>query len=136
MNPLKYLLSLYTLLLLFFGYSQNNGNLYVKSFKNTTLNLNDNIQFDSVFVKIINQTTREEKLVIFTTDINKRPLLEAGKYDLICSVKGEEDRIVEDIRVTGDMIAFVQLLYEPKQKLTCSQKRKRKKQVFIYESYR
>ena len=133
MYKLKYLLSLSAILLMFLGYSQNYGGLLVKGFKNTTLDLNDNVEVDSIHVKIVNQTTREEKTVVFTSDMKERPLLKTGKYELVCSVKNEREWVVKDITVSADMITFVELLYEPEQKLTRSQKRKRKKRRFIFE---
>lgn len=133
MSYTKYTISLFSILFIFSCYAQDYGNLMVKAFKNTSLNLSDNFQLDTIRVRIINQMTLEEKTVIFTPDIQKRPLLTPGKYKLICSVHGENDRIVEDVIINTEKITFVELLYEPKQRLSCSQKRKRKKLQLIYD---
>jgi len=130
---LKNILYVAALLLVKVGYSQVCGGLLVRAYENSTLNLKDNVALDSIRVQAINRETGEETTFVFTIDMEKRPYLEVGEYDLLCSVKGEEDRLVENITVWADSIAVVELLYEPKQKLTRSQKRKRRKQRLIYE---
>jgi hypothetical protein len=115
------------------AYSQGLGFLSVKGFKNTTLNLEDNVQIDSVHVKIVNQSTGEGITHVYTIDRFNRPTLEAGEYTLTCSVDGEEDWMVEGVRISAEKITFVELLYEPEEKLTFFQKRKRKRGSFRFE---
>jgi hypothetical protein len=133
MDMKKYVVSLLSIMLMCSAYSQGLGFLSVKGFKNTTLNLEDNVQIDSVHVKIVNQSTGEGITHVYTIDRFNRPTLEAGEYTLTCSVDGEEDWMVEGVRISAEKITFVELLYEPEEKLTFFQKRKRKRGSFRFE---
>lgn len=130
---MKHVIISFFLLLSFSSQSQNLGVIMVKAYKNTTFNLDDNIELDSVTVRIVNRKTKAERTLVFYKDRQKRPLFEAGVYTLTCSVEGEKEWVIKRVRVQADAFAIVQLLYEPEGELSSSQKQKRKEQYFTYE---
>ena len=130
---MKHVIISFFFLLSFSSQGQNLGVIMVKAYKNTTFNLDDNFELDSVTVRIVNRKTKAERTLVFYKDRQKRPLFKAGVYTLTCSVEGEKEWVIKRVRVQADAFAIVQLLYEPEGELSSSQKQKRKEQYFTYE---
>ncbi len=130
---MKHFIIPFFLLLAFSSQGQNFGVIMVKAYKNTTLNLDDNIEVDSITVKVVHRKTQAERTIVFYKGQQRRPLFKPGVYTLTCSVEGEKDWVIKRVRVKADAFAFVGLLYEPEGKLSSSEKQKRNEQGFTYE---
>ncbi|NVK65021.1 MAG: hypothetical protein HWE22_10565 [Flavobacteriales bacterium] len=130
---MKHFIIPFFLLLAFSSQGQNFGVIMVKAYKNTTLNLDDNIEVDSITVRVVHRKTQAERTIVFYKGQQRRPLFKPGVYTLTCSVEGEKDWVIKRVRLKADAFAFVGLLYEPEGKLSSSQKQKRNEQGFTYE---
>ncbi|MBL1279087.1 MAG: hypothetical protein COA33_002370 [Fluviicola sp.] len=116
---------LFFLLLTFSSLTQSR--LDVEAYSNTTAKLEDNRRVDSIHVKIINLATNEESSFDFVEEGVEDCYLENGNFKLICSITGEDDSVIVNVRTFTGKITFVTLLFEPESELSRKQRKIRKK---------
>lgn len=114
------------------AYSQVNGALHLQSFENETNRLEDNQKIETSSVRIVNDVYSMDTTVLFTSEMNSRIALKPGNYTLTCSNDRGTTVHIENVQISSDQITFVDLLFEPQNKMGFLQKRKRRK---LYANY-
>lgn len=128
---MKVIFSILILILSNNVFSQSFGGLMVRTYTNSTNNLSDNKHSDSTRVRIVNIGLAIDTTVYFSTTNNFRIHLKAGKYNLTC-ISGENSIDLQEVIISSDRITFVNLLFEPKNKLSFFDRRERKKKFYYF----
>ncbi len=130
---MKKLIYLFLLLNYFLTQAQSSsGGLKISMYKNTNNNLKENILLDSILVNITNNQSKVDTSILNSINNSESFItMKSGKYNINFTIENEFFTL-ENILISGDRISFVDILIEPKSKLSFIEKRKRKK---LYTNY-